>query len=155
MSTKAQNEDLKNMAVLCTFKTKIERQNLQIWKTGESNASDHFQIKTRVPNPSQKPPGSSKILNKDFKNMDFLCTCKIKIEYKYFEHWCIRDQWLYPNQDADAKPQSGTSIILQSPISGLTGHGCSLHLENQVRESKFRSWVYQRPVTLYKLRSRC
>ena len=63
--------------------------------------------------------------------------------------------WLYPNQYQDAKPQSGTPSVLQSPKSGLKGHGCSLHLQNQDREPKFGSWVYQRPVTIFKSRSRC
>merc|ERR1712081_94219 len=66
-----------------------------------------------------------------------------------------KDQCLYPSQDQDAKPQSGTSSILQSPKSGLKGHGCSLHLQIQDREPKFGSWVYQRQVTISKSRSRC
>merc|ERR1712082_51714 len=68
---------------------------------------------------------------------------------------CVKDQLPYPNQDEDSKPQSGTSSVLQSPKSGLKGHGCSLHLQNQDREPKFGSYVYQRPVTISKLRSRC
>ena len=59
------------------------------------------------------------------------------------------------NHDQDVKPQSGTSIILQSPKWGLKGHGCSLHLQNQDRKPKFGSWVHQRPVTISKSRSRC
>ena len=61
----------------------------------------------------------------------------------------------YPNHDQDAKLQSGTSSILQSPKWGLKGHLCSLHLQNQDREPKFRAWVYQRPVTISESRSRC
>ena len=53
----------------------------------------------------------------------------------------------YQNQDQDAKPQSGTSSVLQNPKSGHKGHGCSFHLENEDREPKFGSWLYQRPVT--------
>ena len=52
------------------------------------------------------------------------------------------------DHDQDDKPQPGTSIILQSTKSGLKGHVCSLHLQNQDRESKFGTWVYQRPVTI-------
>merc|ERR1712114_169103 len=100
-------------------------------------------------------PVSSKAPNKDLKDMDVLCTFKIKIESRNLEHGYIKDKWPYPNQDQDAKPQSGTSSILQSPKSGLKGHGCSLHLRNQDREPRFRIWVYQRPVTISKSRSRC
>ena len=35
--------------------------------------------------------------------------------------------------DKDAKPQSVTFNPHQSPKSGLKGHGCSLHLQNQYR----------------------
>merc|ERR1711954_627509 len=58
------------------------------------------------------------------------------------------------SQDQDAKTQSGTSSILQSPKSGLKGHGCSLHLQNKDGEPKFGTWVHQRPVTISKSRSR-
>merc|ERR1711954_432859 len=108
-----------------------------------------------MPNPSQEPPASSKAPDQDLKDMDVLCTFKIKIESQNLEYWCTKDQQPYPNQYQDAKLQSGPSSILQSPISGLEGHGCSLHLQNQHREPKFRIWVYQGPVTISKSISGC
>ena len=87
--------------------------------------------------------------------MNVLCTFKIKIESQNLEYGCTKDQWPYPHQFQDAKPQSGTSSVLQSPRSGLKGHGCSLHLQNQDREPKFGIWVYQRPVTISKSISGC
>ena len=119
-----------------------------VWKT-------ITQIKIKIPNPIQKHPASSKAPNGDLKDTDVLCTFKIKIERKSSEYGCIKYQWPYHNQDQDSKSQSGTSSILQIPKSGLKGHRCSLHLQNQDREPKFRSWVYQRPVTISKSRSRC
>ena len=104
-----------------------------------SNTSDHIQIKIKMPNPSQEPPASSKAPKGDLKDMAVLCTFKIKIESHNSDHEYIKDQLLYPNQDQDAKPQSGTSSILQSPKGGLKGHGCSLHLQNQDREPIFGS----------------
>ena len=65
------------MDVLCTFKIKIESPNLDHWCTKDSY---HIQIKIKIPNPSQEPPASSKVPNQDFKDMDILCTFKIKIE---------------------------------------------------------------------------
>merc|ERR1712081_159677 len=86
---------------------------------------------------------------------DVLCTFKIKIERQNLDHWCIKAQWPYLNQYQDAKPKSETSSVLQSPKRGLEGHGCSLHLQNKDREPKFGSWVYQRPMTISKSRSKC
>ena len=47
---------------------------------GVSRTSDYIQIKIKMPNPSQEHLASSKSPNKDLKNMDVLCTLKIKIE---------------------------------------------------------------------------
>ena len=82
---------------------------------GISKNSDPIQNKTKMPNPSKEPPASSKAPNEDLKDMDVLCTFKIKIESQNLDHGYIKDQWPYPNQDQDAKPQSGTSSVLQGP----------------------------------------
>ena len=92
----------------------------------------HIQMKIQMPNSSQEPSASSKAPNNDLKDMDVLCTFKIKTESQNLDHGCIKDKWPYLNQDQDAKPQSGTSSVLQSPKQWLKGHGCSLHLQNQV-----------------------
>merc|ERR1711954_155316 len=60
-----------------------------------------------------------------------------------------------PHHDQDAKPQSGTSSIFQSPKSGIEVHGCSSHLKKQDREPKLRIWLNQRPVTISKSISGC
>ena len=104
-----------------------------------------------MPNLSQKPAASSKAQNEDLKDMDVLYTFKIKTESQNLKYGPTKDQCPYPNQCQDAKPQSGTSRVLQSPKSGLKGHGCSLHLQNQSREPKFRRRVYQRPVIKSKM----
>ena len=121
-SSKAPNEDLKDMDFLCTFKIKVESQN-----------SDHGYIKDQWPYPNQyldaKPQsGTSSVLQSPkwgLKGHDVLCTFKIKIETQNSNHGYMKDQWPYPNQDNDAKPQPGTSSILQSPKWGLEGHGKS------------------------------
>ena len=43
----------------------------------------------------------------------------------------------------------------QKPQSGLKGHGCSLHFQNQDRELKFGIWFYLRPVTISKAETSC
>ena len=100
---------------------------------GVSKSSDYNQIKIKVPNPSQEPPASSKAPNEDLNDMDVLCTFKIKVDSLSLDQVYIKDQRPYPNQDQDAKPQSGTSNVLQSPKGGLKGHRCSMYLQNQDR----------------------
>ena len=80
---------------------------------GVSKASDLIQIKIKIRNPIWEHPVSSQAPNEELKDIDFLCTLKIKKESQNSEHWTL-DKWKYPNQNKDAKPQSGTSSILQS-----------------------------------------
>ena len=47
-----------------------------------SEASNHIKIKIKMPYPGQKPAASSKAPNEDLKDMDVLCTFKIKIGAK-------------------------------------------------------------------------
>ena len=49
-SSKASDQDLKDMDVLCTFKIQIKSQKMGVPKT-----SDHIPIKIKIPNPSQEP----------------------------------------------------------------------------------------------------
>merc|ERR1711954_594050 len=122
---------------------------------GVPKTSDHIQMKIKMPHPCQEPPASSKAPNENLKDMGVLCTFKIKIESQNSDHWYIKDHQPYPNTDQDAKLQSVASSILQSPKLGLEGHGCSLHLQNQDREPKFRILAYQRLVTILKSISGC
>ena len=72
---------------------------------GVSKTSDHMQIKTKIQNLSQEPsPNQSP--NQGLKDMDVLCTFKIKIESQNFEYGWTKDQQPYQNQYQDAKPQS-------------------------------------------------
>ena len=61
-SSKASNQDFKDMDVLCTFKIKMESHR---YIMGISKTSDYIQIKIKIPNPSQAPPASSKSTKKD------------------------------------------------------------------------------------------
>ena len=77
------------MDVLCTFKIELELK-FRTW-VGVPKTSDHIKIKIKMPNPSQEPPASSKAPNEDFKDMDVLCTLKIKIESQNSDHQYIKD----------------------------------------------------------------
>ena len=54
--------------------------------------SDHIKIKIKMPNPSQKPQASSKAQNEDLKDMDIVCTFKIKIKSQILDHGYMKDQ---------------------------------------------------------------
>ena len=54
----------------------------QNFKEDPSKVADHIK-KIKMPNPSQEPPASSKAPNEDLKDIDVLCTFKIKIEPKF------------------------------------------------------------------------
>ena len=77
VSSKAPNEDLKDMDVLSTFKIKIESQNMD-----HGCIKDQWPIKIKIKmlNPNQELLASSKAPNQDLKDMDVLSTFKIKIE---------------------------------------------------------------------------
>ena len=59
---------------------------------GVSKTSDHIQIKIKMPNPSQEPPAPTNAIIKDLKDMDVLCTFKVKIESQNLEYGCTKDQ---------------------------------------------------------------
>merc|ERR1711954_361522 len=88
-SSKALIQDLNEMDVLCTQKP---QKRAKIHKKGVPKTRNHIKIKIKRPNPSQEPPASSKAPNEDSKDMDVLCTFKIKIESKNLDHGCIKDQ---------------------------------------------------------------
>ena len=67
-------------------------QSAIIWIMLVSKTSDHIQIKIKTPNPSQEPRASSKAPNQVLKNMDVLCTFKIKIESQNSDHGYIKDK---------------------------------------------------------------
>ena len=72
---------------------------------GLQKTSDHIQIKIKMPNPSQEPPVSSKAANEDLKDMDGLCTFKIKIESQISDHGCIKEQLTYPVRNLQHPPE--------------------------------------------------
>ena len=80
----------------------------EIFREDLSKVHDHIQIK-----PSEEPQASSKAPNEDLKDIDVLYTFKMKLKSQNLNHGCIKEQWQYPNQNQDAKPQSGASSLLQ------------------------------------------
>ena len=87
-SSKAYNQDLKDMDNLCTFKTKIKRQNLK-----------HWSVKDQRPYPNQdqesKPQlGTSSVLqspNSGFNRHECSLHFQIKTGSCHSCHGCIKD----------------------------------------------------------------
>ena len=59
---------------------------------GIPKTSDPIQIKIKMPNHSQEPQIIPKAPYEDLKDMDVLCSFKIKIESKYLDHGYIKDK---------------------------------------------------------------
>ena len=59
---------------------------------GVLKTSDHMQIKVKMLNPSQELPAPTQAPNQDLKDMDVLCTFKIKLESQNSEYGCTKDQ---------------------------------------------------------------
>ena len=57
-----------------------------------TTACDHIQFNVKRQNSSQEPPASFKAPHEDLKDMDVLCTFKMKIESKNLDHGYIKDQ---------------------------------------------------------------
>ena len=78
---------------------------------GVSKTSDYIQIKIKIQTPSYESSESSQSQNQDFKDIDVLCTFKIKIKSQNLDHGWIKDQWPYLNQDEDANLKQTKYLI--------------------------------------------
>merc|ERR1711954_120150 len=110
-------------------------------------------------NPDAKPKSESSIILVCLKSGLKGHGCSLYLQNQYREpKFGI---WVYQRPVTISKSISGCQIPVRniqcppSPKSGLKGHGCSLHLQNQDREPKCCIWVYQRPVTISKSISGC
>ena len=82
---------------------------------GVPKTSDRMEIKIKTQNPSQEPPVPIEAPNKDLKDMDVLCTIKIKMKSKNFDHGYIQDQGQYLIQDRYAKPSQEPIASSKAP----------------------------------------
>ena len=80
---------------------------------------DHIQINICMQNPNQELPVSSKAPNQDLKDMDVLCTFKIKIVSLNLEHVCTKDQQLYTNHEQMSKPIQEPPVFSKAPNRDL------------------------------------
>ena len=71
---------------------------------GVSKISDNLEIMMKMPKPSKEHLASSKAPNQDLKDMDVICTSKIKSASQNLDHGCIKDKLPYQSQDQDPKP---------------------------------------------------
>ena len=129
---------LKEMDVLCSFKIKKECQKLD-------NGCTHDQL-LPYPNEDLKPHSGTSCVFQRPKSGPF----NIMKVIQNLDHGYIKDQWLYPNQDLDPKPQSGIYSILKSPKSDVL---CHFKIKSE-SQNMYHGCV-KRPVTISKSRSRC
>ena len=101
--------------------------------------SDHIQIKSMMPNPSQEPPASSKAKNQDLKEIDDLCTFKMKIESKNFYQGYIKDQWPYPNKIKMPNPTQESPASSKAPNEDFMDKDvlCTFKIKNESRNSDY------------------
>merc|ERR1712112_758672 len=84
----------------------------------------------------------------------FFAPSKIQIESQNLHHGCIKDQLPYPNKDQDANPSQEPPASSKAPNQDLQDMDVLCTFKIKI-EPKFGSWVCQRPVTIFKSRSRC
>ena len=104
LSSKAPDEDLKDLNVLCTFKIKTESQN--------SKTSDYINIKIKTQNPGQEPPASSKAPNQDLMDI-------FSLQIQKSVHGCTKVQWQYKIQDQDANLSQEPPASSKAPNQDL------------------------------------
>ena len=127
-SSKAPDQDLKDMDALCTYKINIKRQKLE-----------HECIRDQLTYPNknqnaQPSSGTSRIL-KSTKLGIKGHGCKtfiITTESQNQDHGLFKGQLQYQNEHQDGKLWSITSSIPKVPKLGSKGHGCSFHLQFKI-----------------------
>ena len=87
-SSKSPNQELIDIRHGCSLYLKNQDKGGKIQNMGILKTSYHIQFRIKIPNPSQEPPAS----NQDLKDLNVLCTHKIKIEIQNLKHRCINDQ---------------------------------------------------------------
>ena len=109
-SSKAPNKDLKDKDFLCTFKIKIESQNLE-----HAYIKDQWPYPNKDPDPQSQSGTSSFLQNPKWglEGHGFSLHLQNQDREPKFGIWSTKDQWPYPNQYQDAKPQSGTHIQIK------------------------------------------
>ena len=103
--------------------------------------SDHIQIKIKMQNPSQEPPASSKAPKQDFKDMDVLCTFKIKIESQNLKYGITKDQWPYANHYQDENPSQKPQASSRAPNEDLKDMDvlCNFKIKIECQNSEYGS----------------
>ena len=91
---------------------------------GETNTCDHIQIKIKMPNPSQESPAPTKVQNGDLKDMDVICTLKIKKRAKIWnmnvpktsDHIRINIRMPNPSQEPPASSKAPNEDLVDLDV---------------------------------------
>merc|ERR1711954_521807 len=122
------------------FAPSKSRLRAKIWIIDISKTSDYIQINIKMPIPSQEPPASSKASNEDLKDMDVLCTFKIKIESQNLEHGYIKTSDHIQIKLKIPNPSQESPASSKAPNKDLKDMGvlCTLKIKIESRNLEHR-----------------
>ena len=87
-----------------------------------------YQREINIPNPTKELPASAKAPNPDLKDMDVLCSYKIKIESQ-----TLKRGWQYPKQDTDSQPQSGSTAFSKAKNHNIVVQKTFDHIQINIK----------------------
>merc|ERR1712081_67188 len=116
--------------------------------------NDHIQMEIKMPTPSQQSPAPSKAPTQDIKGYGCSLHLQNQDREPKFGPWvCQRTVNIFKSRSRYQTPVRNLQCPPKPQMRTLK-KWMFLHPQNQEREPKFRSWVYQRPVTISKSRSK-
>ena len=123
------------------------RQRAKIWNMGLSQPSDYIQIKIKLNNPSQEPPASSETPNQELNDMDVPSPSNSRQRPEIWnmgvsrtsDHIQIKIKMPNPSHELPVSSKSLSQNLNDMEV---------LYFQNQDREKKCGTWVYQTPVTI-------
>ena len=118
------------------FAPRKSAQKARVWFRGLSKFETNIQIMIKVQKPNHKHSSSSKPQNQDFKGNGCSLHLEINLGRQNLDQGPIKTQKPYPNPDPRGLTPMKNFWHNQSPKSGVKGHWCSLHLQNQFRTLK-------------------
>ena len=113
---------------------------------------NHIKFKIKMQTLSQEPPASSKVTNGNLMDIDVLCTLKSKIESKFFIKGVSKTSDPIQNKIKMPNPSQEPPAPTNQDLKDMDIL-CTFKMKIESQNLEFG--LYQRPVTISKLGSRC